>query len=46
MPAGDLEALRAGLSSLSIERVPGSGLYIHEEQPEAVVNAVKGLGTR
>jgi len=46
VPAGDLEALRAGLSSLSIERVPGSGLYIHEEQPEAVVNAVKGLGTR
>lgn len=43
VPAGDLEVLRTSLSSLSIESVPGSGHYIHEEQPQAVVDAVKGL---
>jgi len=43
VPAGDLRALRAGLSSLSIETVTGSGLYIYEEQPQAVVDAVKYL---
>ena len=41
IPAGDVEKLRATLSSLSIESVPGSGLYIYEEQPQAVVDAVK-----
>ena len=44
IPAGDLETLRGGLSSLAIERVPGSGLYIYEEQPQAVVDAVKRVG--
>lgn len=46
MPAGELQELRAGLSSLSIENVPGSGLYIYEEQPQAVVAAVKQVATR
>ena len=44
VPAGDLDALRSGLRSLSIGSVPGSGLYIYEEQPQAVVDAVKGMG--
>lgn len=43
VPAGDVEALRTALPSLSIESVPGSGLYIYEEQPQAVVDAVKGV---
>jgi pimeloyl-ACP methyl ester carboxylesterase len=43
VPTGEVDELRAGLSSLSIESVPGSGLYIHEERPQAVVDAVKLL---
>jgi pimeloyl-ACP methyl ester carboxylesterase len=43
VPPGDVDELRTGLSSLSIESVPGSGLYIYEEQPQAVVDAVKAV---
>lgn len=43
VPAADLDELRAGLQSLSIGTVSGSGLYIYEEQPQAVVDAVKGM---
>ena len=41
VPAGDIAALRAGLSLFSIDTVPSSGHYIHEEQPAAVVAAVE-----
>ena len=44
VPAGDVEQLRTGLSSFSIASVLGSGLYIYEEQPQAVVDAVKAVG--
>jgi len=40
VPPGDVELLRQGLSFLTIDSVPGSGHYIHEEQPGAVVAAV------
>jgi pimeloyl-ACP methyl ester carboxylesterase len=41
VPAGDLAALREGLSFLTIDSVPGSGHYLHEEQPAAVVAAIE-----
>jgi pimeloyl-ACP methyl ester carboxylesterase len=41
VPPGDVDELRAGLPSLAIDSVPGSGHYIYEEQPDAVVAAVK-----
>jgi len=44
VPAGDVQQLRTGLSSFSIASVLGSGLYIYEEQPQAVVDAVKAVG--
>lgn len=45
VPPDDVEVLRAALSSFSIDSVPGSGHYIHEEQPGAVVAAVERVGT-
>ncbi len=45
MAAAELAELRASLASLAIERVAGSGLYIHEEQPQAVVDAVRHLAS-
>jgi pimeloyl-ACP methyl ester carboxylesterase len=36
-----VDELRAGLPSLAIDWVTGSGHYIYEEQPDAVVAAVK-----
>lgn len=41
VPPGDLDELRAGLGSFSIDSVPGSGHYIYEEQPKAVAAAVE-----
>ncbi len=41
VPADAVAALRAALPSLSIDSVPGSGHYIQEEQPQAVVAAVR-----
>ena len=43
VPASDVDALRNALASFSIEAVLGSGLYIQEEQPQAVVDAVKSV---
>ena len=40
VPLGDVDELRAGLPSLSIDSVPASGHYIYEEQPDAVLAAV------
>lgn len=39
-PRSEMEALRAGVSLLSVDTVPGVGHYIHEERPEAVAAAV------
>lgn len=41
VPPGDVDELRTGLPSLVIDSVTGSGHYIYEEQPDAVVAAVK-----
>jgi pimeloyl-ACP methyl ester carboxylesterase len=41
VPPADVAELRAGLPSLAIDSVLGSGHYIYEEQPDAVVAAVK-----
>jgi pimeloyl-ACP methyl ester carboxylesterase len=41
VPARDVAELRAGLPSLSIDSVTGSGHYIQEEQPQAVLAAVR-----
>jgi pimeloyl-ACP methyl ester carboxylesterase len=40
VPPGDVDELRAALPSLAIDSVPGSGHYIYEEQPQAVLEAV------
>ncbi len=43
VPPEDVDLLRRGLSSFTIDRVEGSGHYIHEERPEAVVAAVEWI---
>ena len=40
VPSSAVDELRAGLPSLAIDSVPGSGHYIYEEQPRAVLDAV------
>lgn len=40
-PRSELEALRSGLSRLAVDTIAGAGHYIHEEQPQAVVEAVE-----
>ncbi len=40
VPSVDVEQLRTTLPSFTIDSVPGSGHYIHEEQPWAVLAAV------
>ena len=40
VPSGDVAELRALLPSLAIDSVRGSGHYIYEEQPKAVLDAV------
>ncbi len=37
----EIEALRSGLSRLAVDTIAGAGHYIHEEQPEPVVEAVE-----
>jgi pimeloyl-ACP methyl ester carboxylesterase len=41
VPPGDVELLRHGLLFLTVDSVRGSGHYIYEEQPAAVVTAVE-----
>jgi pimeloyl-ACP methyl ester carboxylesterase len=36
--------LRSGVPRVSVETIAGAGHYLHEEQPEAVVQAVQALG--
>jgi len=43
IPAAHTELLRARLPRLAVDTVPGAGLHIHEEQPDAVVRAVLEL---
>ena len=35
--------MRNGIPSMVVDSVPGSGLHIHEEQPEIVVRAILGM---
>jgi hypothetical protein len=39
----EVTELRAGIRNFGVDSVPGSGQFIHEEQPDAVVAAVAGL---
>lgn len=41
--AREIERLRSGLASFSIEPVAGAGHFIHEEQPDVIVAAVLAL---
>ena len=43
VPPDDVELLRGTLLSFGIDSVPGSGHYIYEEQPAAVVAAVERI---
>jgi len=46
VPPGAVDELRAGLPSLAVDSVPGSGHYIYEEQPGAVVLAVERVESK
>jgi pimeloyl-ACP methyl ester carboxylesterase len=41
IPDKQLEVLRAGIAHLAIDSVPGVGLHVYEERPEAIVAAVR-----
>jgi pimeloyl-ACP methyl ester carboxylesterase len=41
IPDKQLEALKRGLAGFAVDSVPGAGLHVHEERPDAVVEAVR-----
>jgi pimeloyl-ACP methyl ester carboxylesterase len=41
IPERQLEALRSGLTSFAVDSVPGAGLHLYEERPQAIVEAVR-----
>jgi pimeloyl-ACP methyl ester carboxylesterase len=41
IPDGQLAALQQGLPAFTMDSVPGVGLHVYEERPEAVVEAVR-----
>ncbi|HEX2178102.1 MAG TPA: alpha/beta hydrolase [Actinomycetota bacterium] len=41
IPDRQLGALRRGLASFAIDSVPGAGLHVYEEQPQAIVEAIR-----
>jgi pimeloyl-ACP methyl ester carboxylesterase len=43
VPKGQVEALRRELAVFAVDSVPGAGLHVHEERPEAVVEAIRRL---
>jgi esterase len=44
IPAEQLEALHKGLVTFAIDSVPGAGLHVSEERPEAVVTSIRMAG--
>ncbi len=45
-PEAEVNVLAAGIRNFAVVRVPRAGQYIHEEQPGAVVDAVRALARR
>jgi pimeloyl-ACP methyl ester carboxylesterase len=41
IPERHLDALRSGLTSFTVDSVPGAGLHVYEERPQAIVEAVR-----
>ena len=41
IPKGQLATLQRGLTSFAVDSVPGAGLHVYEERPEAIVDAVR-----
>lgn len=41
IPEGQLEVLQGGLTSFAVDSVPGAGLHVYEERPDAIVEAVR-----
>jgi pimeloyl-ACP methyl ester carboxylesterase len=41
IPEGQLEVLQRGIAGLTVDSVPGAGLHVYEEQPDAIVEAVR-----
>jgi pimeloyl-ACP methyl ester carboxylesterase len=41
IPDRQLATLQQGLSSFAVDSVPGAGLHLHEERPDAIVDAVR-----
>ena len=45
IPPRQLEALLQGLPDLAVDSVPGAGLHVYEERPDAIVEAVRRVRT-
>ncbi len=45
IPDRQLEALQHGLADFVVDSVPGAGLHVYEERPEAIVEAVRRVRT-
>jgi pimeloyl-ACP methyl ester carboxylesterase len=45
IPERQLEALQHGLVAFVVDSVPGAGLHVYEERPDAIVQAVRQLRT-
>jgi pimeloyl-ACP methyl ester carboxylesterase len=45
IPDRQLEVLRQGLPNLTVDSVPGAGLHLYEERPDAIVEAVRRVRT-
>jgi pimeloyl-ACP methyl ester carboxylesterase len=46
IPERQFEALRSGLTDFAVDSAPGAGLHVYEEQPDAIVEAVKRIRPR
>jgi pimeloyl-ACP methyl ester carboxylesterase len=45
IPERQLEALQQGLPDFAVDSVPGAGLHVYEERPDAIIEAVRRLRT-
>jgi pimeloyl-ACP methyl ester carboxylesterase len=45
IPDRQLEALQYGLANFVVDSVPGAGLHVYEERPDAIVEAVRRVRT-
>jgi pimeloyl-ACP methyl ester carboxylesterase len=46
IPDRQLEVMQQGLASFTVDSVPGAGLHVYEERPDAIVEAVRSVRPR